>query len=77
MTAHQGDKLVKQIANVVWTGTGFRMTLKTKGRQAGVSDALQRTVKQRPVGSHQSTGQAGLVDGKTMVLAGNGNLSRA
>ena len=44
---------------------------KPNGRLAGVGDALQRAVEQRPVGGRQTGRQAGLVDREAVVLAGD------
>src|SRR4249920_908195 len=65
---HEPDEAIEQIGEIVRTGAGLGMPLKTERRPIGQGDALQTAVEQRYVSDTHVGGQRGHVDRKAVVL---------
>ena len=68
---HQVKEMIEQGRCIVGAGACLGMTLKTKRRFICTMDTLQRTIKQRAVSRSQVIRHTLLVNGKTVILAGN------
>src|SRR3990167_5515848 len=70
---HQFDEAVKEVGNIVWPWRRFWVTLETERGLVGAGQTLQGAIKQADVGGTQVGRQSLLVDGKAMVLTGDGD----
>ena len=72
---HQLDKAIKQRTDIVRARTGFGMALKTERGILRVLNALQRLIEQGAMGRSQMLGQTGFINGETVILAADHDLS--
>ena len=57
----------------MWSGAGFRVSLKSERRFSHDTDPLQRAIEERAVSRLEIARQTGFVNRETVVLAGDEN----
>ena len=68
------DKAIEQRQQIMRPGTRFRVSLKAESRLICQGDALQRAIEQGAMRRNNVIRQGRLIDGKTMILAGDHHL---